>query len=101
VFDVCVAAPEDGILGKLWYFAEGGGDRHLRDIAGILRVTGDGVSRAEVERWAIKLGYLDNLMTRRASSDGCVHLELTRNARRNEAEPQPSWPARIEVYGEP
>jgi hypothetical protein len=57
--DVMIAAPEDVILGKLWYFAEGGGDRHLRDIAGILRVTGDGVSRAEVERWATKLGYLE------------------------------------------
>jgi hypothetical protein len=58
-FDVYVAAPEDVILGKLWYFAEGGGDRHLRDIAGILRVTGEGVDRAEVERWATKLGYLE------------------------------------------
>src|SRR5262249_54300122 len=53
------AAPEDVILGKLWYFSEGGGDRHLRDIAGILRVTGDGVDRAEVERWAALLGYLE------------------------------------------
>jgi hypothetical protein len=58
-FEVDVAAPEDVILGKLWYFSEGGGDRHLRDIAGILRVTGDGVNRAEVERWAMKLGYLE------------------------------------------
>ena len=58
-FDAYVAAPEDVILGKLWYFAEGGGDRHLRDIAGILRVTGEGVDRAEVERWATKLGYLE------------------------------------------
>ena len=54
-----VAAPEDVILGKLWYYSEGGGDRHLRDIAGILRVTGDGIDRAEVERWAGQLGYLD------------------------------------------
>jgi hypothetical protein len=53
------AAPEDVILGKLWYYSLGGGDRHLRDIAGILRVTGDGVDREEVERWAIKLGYLE------------------------------------------
>ena len=30
-FDAYVAAPEDVILGKLWYFAEGGGDRHLRE----------------------------------------------------------------------
>lgn len=58
-FEVSVAAPEDLILGKLWYFAEGGGDRHLRDIAGILRVTGDGVDRAFVTQWATKLGYLD------------------------------------------
>lgn len=57
--DVMTASPEDVILGKLWYYSEGGGDRHLRDIAGILRVTGDGVDRAEVERWATKLGYLD------------------------------------------
>jgi hypothetical protein len=58
-FDAYVAAPEDVILGKLWYFDEGGGDRHLRDIAGILRVTGAGVDRAKVERWATKLGYLE------------------------------------------
>jgi hypothetical protein len=32
--DATVAAPEDVIIGKLWYYAEGGGDRHLRDIAG-------------------------------------------------------------------
>jgi predicted nucleotidyltransferase len=57
--DVMTAAPEDVILGKLWYYAEGGGDRHLRDIAGILRVTGEGVDRAEVDRWARQLGYLE------------------------------------------
>ena len=57
--DVMTAAPEDVILGKLWYYSEGGGDRHLRDIAGILRVTGDGVDRADVERWARQLGFLD------------------------------------------
>ena len=57
--DVSTAAPEDVIIGKLWYYSAGGGDRHLRDIAGILRVTGDGVDRAEVERWALELGYLE------------------------------------------
>lgn len=57
--DVFAAAPEDVIIGKLWYYSMGSGDRHLRDIAGILRVTRDGVDRAEVERWARKLGYLD------------------------------------------
>lgn len=57
--DVMTAAPEDVILGKLWYYSEGGGDRHLRDISGILRISGEGVDRAEVERWARELGYLE------------------------------------------
>jgi hypothetical protein len=57
--EVNVAAPEDVIIGKMWYYAEGGGDRHLRDIAGILRVTGEGIDRAEVDRWARQLGYLE------------------------------------------
>jgi hypothetical protein len=57
-FEVFVATPEDVIIGKLWYYSEGGGDRHLRDITGILRVTGEGVNREEVERWVTRLGYL-------------------------------------------
>lgn len=68
--DVMTAAPEDVILGKLWYYAEGGGDRHLRDIAGILRVTGEGVDRAEVERWARHLGYLEIWTAILAKVDG-------------------------------
>jgi len=66
----CVAAPEDVILGKLWYYSEGGSDRHLRDIAGILRVTGEGVDRAEVERWARELGYLEAWQQVLAKVDG-------------------------------
>jgi hypothetical protein len=65
-----VAAPEDVILGKLWYYSEGGSDRHLRDIAGILRVTGEGVDRAEVERWARELGYLEAWQQVLAKVDG-------------------------------
>lgn len=57
--DVMLAAPEDVIIGKLWYFSLGGGDRHLRDIAGILCVSGAGVDRAEIERWAKEMGFLD------------------------------------------
>jgi len=54
-----VAAPEDVIIGKLWYYVEGGGDRHLRDITGMLRISGERVDRSEVERWARELGYLE------------------------------------------
>lgn len=55
--EVDVASPEDVILGKLWYHSLGGSDKHLRDIAGILRTSGDAVDRADVLAWAEKLGY--------------------------------------------
>jgi hypothetical protein len=58
-FEVYAAAPEDVIIGKLWYYAEGGSDKHLRDIASILKVSGDVVDRGEVAHWAEKLGYTD------------------------------------------
>ncbi len=54
-----LAAPEDVILGKLWYYSDGGSEKHLRDIAGILRTSADQVNRADVTAWATKLGYLD------------------------------------------
>lgn len=53
--DVNIASPEDVILGKMWYFSEGGSDKHLRDIVGILKNTP--VDCDEVQRWAEKLGY--------------------------------------------
>jgi len=53
------AAPEDVILGKLWYYNEGRSDKHLRDIAGILRVSGNQIDRADVEAWARKLGLAE------------------------------------------
>ena len=55
--DVDVASPEDVILGKLWYHSLGGSEKHLRDIAGILRISGDAVDRADVSNWAQNLGY--------------------------------------------
>ena len=65
-----MAAAEDVIVGKLWYFSEGGGDRHLRDIAGILRVSGERVDRKEIERWAKELGYLEIWRQVTALADG-------------------------------
>lgn len=50
------ARPEDVILGKMWYYAEGGSEKHLRDITGILRISGDVVDREDIRQWAEKLG---------------------------------------------
>src|SRR5438105_4821651 len=41
-----VARPEDVIIGKMLYYQEGGSEKHLRDIAGILKVSGENVDRA-------------------------------------------------------
>ncbi|MSQ97097.1 MAG: hypothetical protein EXR98_21440 [Gemmataceae bacterium] len=50
------ARPEDVILGKMLYYAEGGSEKHLRDITGILRISGTTVNREDIRQWAEKLG---------------------------------------------
>lgn len=54
-----VAAPEDVILGKLVYYREGGSEKHLRDIAGMLKFSGDMIDRAYVDQFAQRLGVAD------------------------------------------
>lgn len=50
------ASPEDVIIRKLQYFQEGGSDKHLRDIRGILRLCDDPVDAAYIERWIDRFG---------------------------------------------
>jgi hypothetical protein len=57
--DVNIAAPEDVILGKLLYYREGGSEKHLRDIAGILRLSRTLTDRDYIARQAEKLGVAD------------------------------------------
>jgi len=54
-----VAAPEDVILGKLVYYQEGGSEKHLRDISGILSISGEAVDRDYVVKHAVELGVHD------------------------------------------
>lgn len=65
------AAPEDVIIKKLEYFRMGGSDKHLRDIAGILRVSSDQVDRGYIETWALRLGLTDiwSAVTEREKKD--------------------------------
>jgi hypothetical protein len=46
------AAPEDVILGKLQYFKEGQSEKHFRDIASMLEISGDLIDRHDVSVWA-------------------------------------------------
>lgn len=53
--EVNVAAPEDVILGKLIYYREGGSEKHLRDIAGILKSSAALVDQQYIGEQARKL----------------------------------------------
>lgn len=50
------ASPEDVIIKKLQYFREGGSEKHLRDVAGVLKTQADRVDREYVAEWAARLG---------------------------------------------
>ncbi len=53
------AAPEDVIIKKMEYYKEGGSDKHLRDITGILKISGSDVDRKYIVTWAKKLGLIN------------------------------------------
>ncbi len=50
------AAPEDIIIMKMQYYRDGGSEKHLRDIAGILKVSRDEVNKSYIADWARRLG---------------------------------------------
>lgn len=50
-----LASPEDVILGKLQYHKLGGSPKHIRDIAGMLRISGPEINRDYITAWVEKL----------------------------------------------
>jgi hypothetical protein len=56
---VSFASPEDVILKKLVYYREGGSEKHLRDIAGVLRVGGERLDRNYLLEWVVRLDLGD------------------------------------------
>jgi len=54
--DASVATPEDVIVSKLLFYAEGRSEKHLTDIAGILRVSAGRIDESYVESWVSRLG---------------------------------------------
>ena len=53
------AAPEDVIIKKMECYKAGGSEKHLRDIAGILKISGETVDRAYIMEWAKRLDLID------------------------------------------
>ena len=56
---VSLAPPEYVIVRKLEYYREGGSEKHLRDIAGMLQVSGDMVDQQAVDAWTQRLGLME------------------------------------------
>lgn len=55
-FAAWFASPEDAIVKKLQYYQEGGLEKHIGDIVGVLKVRGDRVDRAYITTWAERFG---------------------------------------------
>lgn len=51
-----LSSPEDLILNKLLFFRQGGSDKHLRDIAGMLKISGPQIDRASIDRLSEGMG---------------------------------------------
>jgi hypothetical protein len=49
----------DIIVRKMQYFKEGGSDKHLRDIQGMVAILKDGLDRTFIEAQALRLGLKD------------------------------------------
>jgi hypothetical protein len=58
-FEVVFASPEDVIIKKMEFFEIGGSDRHLRDIAGVLKISGDKIDRDYITTMASRFGLSD------------------------------------------
>ncbi|MSQ95804.1 MAG: hypothetical protein EXR98_14780 [Gemmataceae bacterium] len=53
------ASPEDVIIKKMTYYQKGRSEKHLRDIAGVLKIKEDKVDREYIAAWAGRLQLLD------------------------------------------
>ena len=58
-WDASFSTPEDAILKKMEFYRTGGSDKHLRDIAGVLKTSGTEIDTAYIDEWAGKLGLSD------------------------------------------
>jgi hypothetical protein len=54
-YEATFGSPEDVILEKLDFYREGGSEKHLRDIASMVKILGDELDMAYIEQWAQRL----------------------------------------------
>jgi hypothetical protein len=46
------ASPEDVIIKKMEYYKLGGSEKHLRDITGIMKISGQMIDTSYIEKWS-------------------------------------------------
>ena len=51
--------PEDIIIQKMDFYREGGSEKHLRDITGVLKTLGANVDRSFISQEAARMGLSD------------------------------------------
>ena len=68
-FEANFAAPEDIILMKMQYYLDGGSEKHLRDVSGILKISGSEIDKDYIVHWAERLNLMDvwNLILKKIS----------------------------------
>ncbi|HEV2854162.1 MAG TPA: hypothetical protein VHC97_15315 [Thermoanaerobaculia bacterium] len=54
--DAVFSSAEDVILKKMEAYLEGGSEKHLRDITGILKISGKDLDRSYIAEWAERMG---------------------------------------------
>ncbi len=54
-FEANFASPEDIIIMKMRYYKEGGSEKHLRDIAGIMKISSPDIDTGYITDWAERL----------------------------------------------
>lgn len=58
-FDAVFSSAEDVILKKMEAYREGGSEKHLRDIGGVLKTSGEHLDRGYITEWADRMGTLE------------------------------------------
>ncbi len=58
-YEADFAAPEDVIIKKMEYYREGGSEKHLRDITGMLITSGSEIDRNYIGLWSDKLNLTE------------------------------------------
>lgn len=69
--EASISSPESVILSKMLFYKEGKSEKHITDIIGMLRISGDIINRDYVKRWAQELGISEiwNMILEKVKED--------------------------------